>query len=159
MAKSSEKKCCYSHCKHKDKIINTSVDTYEIEKSRYYHTDCKHEKDTILAIIDYWYKNVDKDVIFNQLRRIVDRLVYSEHMDADYILYALKRKAKYLNHPPGLVYAVKDKAVQKDYEYEQKLKVFNESKQSVVINQSDEPSFSYKDNEGKKKFGDIFGGK
>jgi len=159
MAKSNEKKCCYSHCKHESKIINLSQDEYEVENNRYFHTDCKHEKDTMLEIIDYWYKNIDKDVIFTQLRRIIDRLVYVEKMDADYILYALKRKAKYLNHPPGLVYAVKDKVVKKDYEYEQKLKAFNESKKKPIVQQSDEPTFTYNENEGKKKFGDIFGGK
>ena len=159
MAKTNEKKCCCSHCKHSNKMIDISAEAYGVENNRYYHQDCKHEKDVMLEIIDYWYNNVDKDVIFNQLRRILDRLVYSERYDADYILYALKRKAKYLNHPPGLVYAVKDRDIRKDYEYEQKLKLFNESKTKTVVAHSEEPTFTYHDNEIKKKFGDIFGGK
>ena len=158
--KSEIRKCCYSHCKHENIIIDPLVDDYEIEsKNRYFHADCKHEKDTMLEIIDYWYKHVDKNVIFNQLRKIVDQLVYSDHIDADYILYALKKKARFLNHPPGLVYAVKDKELKKEYDFEQKLKAFNESKNKPILNQSDEPTFTYKENDRKKKFGDIFGGK
>lgn len=160
MAKSVEKKCNYSHCKHDTKIIDISKDDYQIEENgKYIHTDCKREKDTMLEIIDFWYRNIDADVIFTQLRRLLDRLVYSEHVDPDYILYAIKKKAKYLNYPPGIIYAIKDKEVKKSYEHEQKIRAFKETLgNQVAPQQSDEPVFTYNDNSNKKKFGDIFGG-
>lgn len=152
------KKCSYSHCKHQDKIIDIDVDDYEIENTRYLHTDCKHEKDTRAAIIDYWYKNIDEDVIFNQLVRIIDRLIYKESVDADYLLWALKKRSKYLKHPPGIVYVAKDKELKKNYEYQKKLKEYNENKNKIDIAIDHEPTFTYQDNGTKKKFGDIFGG-
>ena len=154
-AKNNLRKCNYSHCKHDSKDIDISSEQFLEEKGKYYHPDCKHEKDIIYAIKDYWYKNIDKDVIFNQLTKIIERLIYKEGYEADYILYALKIKAKYLNHPPGLVYAVKDKKVRNDWEFEQKLKSFKSS--NPVISE-EEPTFTFKGSEGKKKFGDIFGG-
>ncbi len=159
MARKNEKKCAYSHCKHESKSIDIEVDDFVSESTRYYHPDCKHEKDTVLAIIDFWFKNIDEDVVFSQLRRILDRLIYNEHYEADYVLFAIKKRAKYLNHPPGIVYVVKDKDVKKSYEYQKKLQAFNESKRQPEIIQNKEPSFIYKTDDAKKSFGNIFGGK
>ena len=150
------RKCKYSHCKHDTNVIDIEKDDYVEENNKYYHSDCKHEKDVRSEIIDYWYKNIDADVIFNQFVRILDRLLYSEHLDCDYVLFALKKKAKYLKHPPGLVYAVKDKEVKKEWDFKKKLEEFNKAKIEVIKNE--EPSFTYNDNNSKKKFGDIFGG-
>lgn len=160
MAKKADfRKCQYSHCKHDDKTISIATEEYAEENGRYYHADCKHEKDTRAEIIDYWYKHIDKDVIFNQLVRIIDRLIYKESIDCDYLLWALKKKAKFLNHPPGLVYVAKDKQLRKEWDFEQKLRAFNETKTTIPTKQNDEPSFTYNESDGKKKFGDIFGGK
>lgn len=159
MAKADIKKCAYTHCKHDNKEIDIKNDAYELEKGRYYHPDCKHEKDTIAEIIDFWYRNIDEHVIFNQLVKILNRIIYKENVDPDYILYALKKKYKYLNHPPGLIYAIRDKSVMKDWEFEKKLKAFNETKDSVKIEDNEGSSFVYKESSGKKSFGDIFGGK
>ena len=159
MAKKADfRKCQYSHCKHNDNAISIATDDYAIENGRYYHIDCKHEKDTRAEIIDYWYKYIDKDVIFNQLVRIIDRLIYKESVDCDYLLWALKKKANVLNHPPGLVYVAKDKQLKKEWDYKQKLKTFRENKPVIEVT-NNEPSFTYNDSNGKKKFGDIFGGK
>ncbi len=151
------KRCKYSHCKHSTDVIDLENDEYVEENGRFFHADCKHEKDTRAEIIDYWYRNIDEDVIFNQLSKILDRLLYSEKIDCDYILFALKKKAKFLNHPPGLVYAVKDKELKKEWDFKKKLEQFNKSKVDVIKN--DEPSFTYNESNSKKKFGDIFGGK
>ena len=158
MAKANIKKCAYNHCKHEHKEIDIKTEQYVEDKNRYYHPECKHEKDTLAEINDYWYRCIDKDVIFNQLVRIVNRLVYQDGMDADYVLFALKKKARFLNHPPGLVYAVKDKAVKKEWETAQRIKEYETNKGKAEIKKNDEPSFVYQESEVKKKFGDIFGG-
>lgn len=159
MAKKMEtKKCQYSHCKFPDKIIILSEGNYVIEKGRYYHLPCQCEKNTMLEIIDFWYENIDKDVIFNQLRRLLDRLVYNDGYEAEYILFALKKKAKYLKHPPGLVYAVKDKSVKSDYEFQKRLAEFNKQRNNIPISKSEEPKFTINSHGEKKGFGDIFGG-
>lgn len=152
------RKCQYSHCNHPEKKVILSTDDYVEENGRYFHADCKHEKDTRADIIDFWYKNIDEDVIFNQLVRIIDRLIYKESVDADYLLWALKKKVKYLNHPPGLVYVAKDKQLRKEYDFEKKLKAFNENKGKVETKPNNEPIFTYNESDSKKKFGDIFGG-
>ena len=159
MSKSINKKCGYSHCKHESNIIDTSCEKYEMENGRYYHPDCKHEKDTIYNIKDYWYRNIDSEVIFNQLTKIIEKLIYKEKLDADFVLYALKKKSKYLKHPPGLIYATKDKELKNEWEFNNKLKNFYTSKDDVKIEEKNEPSFVYKDTGNAKKFGDIFGGK
>lgn len=159
MSKKNEpKKCQYSHCKHHTKIILPKKEKYVEENGRYYHEDCKHEKDTIYEIKDYWYNHIDKNVVFAKLTRIVNRLIYDESYDCDYVLWALKKKAKYLNFPPGLVYAVNDKKLKEEWDFEQKLKKFNADKVKLEAKKSDEPKFTYNDNGGKKKFSDIFGG-
>ena len=89
----------------------------------------------------------------------MDRLIYKESVDCDYLLWALKKKARFLNHPPGLVYVAKDKQLKKEWDFERKLKAFNENKTAVETKPDNEPSFVYNDMDGKKKFGDIFGGK
>lgn len=153
------KKCNYSHCKHNSKTILITEEEYVEEKGRYYHPDCKHEKDTIAEIIDFWYRHIDEDVVFNQLVKIINRLIYKECISCDYLLWALKKKESVINHPPGLVYISKDKQLKKEWEFEKKLKDFNESKASIEIRAENEPSFIYCENGSKKKFGDIFGGK
>lgn len=159
MAKKDIKTCAYTHCKHESQKINIKEEEYEVDNNRYFHPDCKHEKDTVLEIIDYWCKNIDENVVFSRLRRIVDDIVYKYGYEADYVLFALKKKARFLNYPPGLFYAIKDKTVKADYEHEKKLKAFHESqKKKVEIQKTEEPSFTFK-TDGKKTFGDIFGGK
>lgn len=44
--KADFRKCQYSHCKHDDKTISIATEEYAEENGRYYHADCKHEKDT-----------------------------------------------------------------------------------------------------------------
>ena len=153
------KKCQYSHCKHQTKVISVNTDEYTEENGRYYHVDCKHEKDTIAEIKDYWYRNIDEEVIFTQLTEIINRLIYKEAYDCDYVLWALKKKAKYLNYPPGLMFVVKDKQLKGEWDFKQKLKTFNESKGKVETKEEEVPTFTYNDVWGRKKFGDIFGGK
>ena len=163
MAKKDIKKCNYSHCKHLSNSINIKFDEYVTEKSgglvRYYHPDCKHEKDAIQEIIDYWYVAIDPNVIFGQLRRIIDKIIYEMHIDADFVLYALRKKSQYLHHPPGLMYAIQDKNLKKQFEYDKKKDEFNNSKKEPVIIKQEEPTFTYNVKGGNRKFSDIFGGK
>jgi len=149
------KKCQYGkHCKHGG-IINLDEDECCVsgkDNNRYYHPDCKKEKDVMLEIIDFWYKNVDENPIFNQLRRTIDRLVYSDGYDAEYVLFALKAKYKYLQHPPGLVYAVKDSKVSREWD------IAHKSVQAAVVKPEIKADtvFSYA-TQKKSKFSDIFG--
>lgn len=147
------KKCQYGkHCKHGGNI-NPEEEQYCLDGKKYYHPDCKKEKDTILEIIDFWYRNIDDKPIFNQLRRIIDRLVYQDGYEAEYILFALKKKMSVLHHPPGLVYAVKDAGVARAWDKARKENEAEEVK--VVIKPDTSFNFSAQKN---TKFSDIFGG-
>lgn len=151
------KKCNYSHCKHTSKEILINEEDYIEENNRYYHVDCKHEKDTRAEIIDFWYRNIDADVVFNQLSKILDRMIYKENIDPDFILWALKKKHEFLHYPPGLVYLIKDKKLKKEFEINKKMKQMMKERKDAVI-KNDEPSFTFNINDSKKKLGDIFGG-
>ena len=101
-------RCRYSHCKHSERELN-KADAVRCGNT-YYHADCYHEKETIDKILDTYVKLVDPHPVFGALRKIVSNLIYKQGVNADFILFALKRAAQEhrINHPPGLYYVVKD---------------------------------------------------
>ena len=153
-------KCNYRKCKRCFEAIDISSGDYIEEKEKFYHPECKHEKDTRAEIIDFWYRQINKDVVFSSLSRIIDRLIYQDGVDCDFLLWGLKKKAKFLKHPPGLVYVARDKDLKSKWEFEKKLKEFNANKANVKIesNPNNSPSFTAKETEKKSSFEDIFGG-
>lgn len=101
-------KCRYGHCKHESKEID-SEDAVRIGNS-YYHPDCYHEKETIDMIIDTWVNEVDPHPVFAALCKIIRNMIYNQGVNADFLLFALRRAtARHrISHPPGLYYIVKD---------------------------------------------------
>ena len=158
MAKKIKPKMCrYGHCKHLTKEINLEHDNYEEENGRYYHMDCKIEKDTIAEIIDYWDKNITGKTSFSFLRKVINDIIYNKNYPADYVLFSLKRNASWLKSPGGLYYAIDDTKTKSSWEYQIKLEKFNKEKETVKMTKEDEPSFNFVNSQ--KTFGSIFGGK
>ena len=156
---SLKKKCAYSHCKHKQDPVHVGSDDCVEENGKYYHPDCLREKNDIAEIIDFWYKEIDKDVVFNQLRRVIDQLVYNRGVDAGFILYAIKKKAKYLNYPAGIFYAIGDKRLKADWKIVREAEKLKAVKKASEKATKIEPAFQYVEKEKPKWGADIFGGK
>lgn len=152
---SAKKKCGYKKCKHGG-IVNTDSDDCVEENGKFYHRDCLCEKNAIAEIIDFWYREIDEDVVFNQLRNVIDRLVYQRGIDAEFVLYAVKRKAKVLNYPAGIFYAVGDKRLKADWKIAREVEKLKAVKEASPKTKKVEPAFQYKE-EKKPKWGDIFG--
>ena len=113
--KKKTRKCGYKNCRHQE-IVDLENDKYIKDNGRYYHTDCKHEKDVRAEIIKYWYENIDKGVPVGLLVNIVERLICKESFDCDYVLWALKQRSKYIKHPHGLALVVKDEALRNEWD-------------------------------------------
>lgn len=109
------KKCRYKYCKHDTKDIPDSEAVKD--GNAYYHPDCHHEKETIKKIIDVYVEYVDQHPVFGHLRKTVDTIIHTNHVDADYVLFAVKKAVKEhrLNHVPGLYYAVKNSAAESEW--------------------------------------------
>ena len=153
---SVKKKCGYSKCKH-DGIVNTDSDDCVEENGKYYHRDCLREKNAIAEIIDFWYREIDEDVVFNQLRRVIDQLVYQRGMDASYILFAIKKRAKFLNYPSGIYYAVGDKRLKADWRILHEAEILKEVKAKSNKSAKMEPAFQYAEAKKTQWGSDIFG--
>ena len=110
-------KCRWTHCSHESKDIPRG-EAVKIGSS-YYHADCVHEKQTIDEILKLWSERIDPNPVWNQLRSVVNTLIYKQHMSVDFIKFAVLYDTEHGHHvryAPGLYYLVKDVAIQKVWE-------------------------------------------
>ena len=156
-ASEAKKSCGYSHCKHGG-VVDTQSDEYIEDNGKFYHMDCYSEKRAFSEIIDFWYREIDEDVVFNQLQRVLQELIYKRGMEAEYVLYAIKKKAQFLNYPSGIYYAVGDKRLKANWRIireAERLKLVKEaSKKTAKM----EPMFKQKEEKKSNWTTDIFGG-
>ena len=145
-------KCRYKNCRH-DGVINDG-DEIVMSGKVYYHKDCFEEKTKIEEIIHLFSTEVNKDVIFSQLRKVVNNLVCNKNIEPDFILFGIKY---YLNnhipltYPAGLYYVITSRDVNKAW----KTKLAKEYKPDKVEIKEEEHKFTY--NAPKKKaVGDLF---
>lgn len=156
----SHVRCKYSNCKHDSRVMDIRKEEYIFDGVYYWHPDCKHESDTIREIIDYWYRHVDDDESnFGNLQRVIRNLIDNKGYEPEYILFALKEKAQYLNHPPGLYYATDDYRLKEKWKQEKiakipkpKVDVKPVLKEAKIYNLSDSTAKNI------NNFADIFGG-
>ena len=95
--------------------------------------------------------------MFNQLRRVIDQLVYQRGMDASYILFAIKKKAKFLNYPSGIYYAVGDKRLKADWRILHEAEILKEVRAKSNKSAKMEPAFQYAEAKKTQWGSDIFG--
>lgn len=156
-ASEAKRSCGYSHCKHGG-VVDTQSDEYIEDNGKFYHMDCYSEKRAFSEIIDFWYREIDEDVVFNQLQRVLQELIYKRGLEAEYVLYAIKKKAQFLNYPSGIYYAVGDKRLKANWRIireAEHLKLVKEaSKKSAKM----EPMFKQKEEKKSNWTTDIFGG-
>ena len=139
MAKKSQPKlvhCRYPKCKFLHETTELKKDdAVKSGSSSYYHPDCYHTMQTVNKIKDIFYKEVNSTLTgkqIGQLVSIVNNMIFSKHIDVDYILfgveYFIKNKPGALKYPGGVAYVVNDKDVTAAWEKEQDRKIRAEIK-------------------------------
>ena len=110
-------RCAYKYCRHQTHEITPGE---EVERSgKLYHEDCLHEMEVIEQIIDYFYRKVNSKVVFWQLRKVLNRLIYEEGFEAEYVLFAVRRwvsQGRQLTYPAGIAYVVQNKGIANEYD-------------------------------------------
>lgn len=156
--KDCKMKCSYSCCKHGG-MIDLAHDEYLILDDGCWHKDCKEESELVLKIVDYWNDHIDPDIEkdsaeFSHLRKVIQDLIFDGY-DLEYIFFALKRSAKFLHHPPGLKYAVKNDDAKLEWK---KKKIAEEAKKMEMVKPEDKVESFQSKRKKKGSFSDIFGG-
>ena len=153
MSKTKTVKCRYSHCKHESKDMPREEAV--CDGRMYYHKDCYEEKETIKKCIDIYAKAFDADPIWNNLRIVINNIVYNKGNDAEYLLYALKYAARNkmtIRYPAGLYYLIKNKDIKESWEKEKKI-----ADRGNVVVETTNTEFTYVPKKS-KGFADIIGG-
>ena len=159
MAKSESRVCRYTHCLHDAKEINLVSDRYIKDGNAYYHEDCYKTKSDIQRIKILWHDHIDEMVVYAQLNKILNNLIFKDHISSDYILFAIKyvidNKCSRLKYPPGLKYILGDQKIKDAYKKANTPK-YTQSDFVAKEDDSNTPKFSFK----KKTtgFGSILGG-
>lgn len=159
MAKSETRVCRYVHCLHNTKDIDLVNEQFVKDGNMYYHEDCYKTKNDIQRIKTLWHDNIDRMVVFAQLNKILNNLIFKDHISSDYILFAVKyaidNKDVKLQYPPGLKYVLGNQKVKAAYE-KAKAPKYTQSDFVAKEDDSNAPKFSFKKkNTG---FGSILGG-
>lgn len=160
MAKSDTRVCRYINCLHENKTINLVTDEFEKDGSSYFHKDCYKTRANIQRIKTLWHDNIDSMVVYAQLNKIVNQLIFNDHISSDYILFAVKYAIDHkdeikLRYPPGLRYVIGNQRVKDAY----KKSTMKRTSQSDFVAHDDDstsPKFSF--NSKPMGFGNILGG-
>lgn len=151
------RKCRYSNCWYDGKI-DIDKEQYVQSGNSYYHTKCYNTKQDINFIKQYWHDNIDCNVVYSQLIKILNQLIFENHNDSDYVkfvvMYCVEHKMN-LRYPPGIKYFISNHKIQIEYQ-KTKIKKVDTYNFSATEN-NDEPSFSIKKKQ--QGFGSILGRK
>ena len=134
MAKSNNKlvHCRYPKCKflHETTELNKDDAVCGDGKNSYYHPDCYHTMRTVNYIRDTFVKQVNPMLTgpqIGQLVSIVNNMIFSKGIDANYILFALqffiKNKPGALKYPGGIAYIVQNRDVEEAWKKAQRIKL------------------------------------
>ena len=150
-------KCRFKHCLHEENLV--SVDEAVKVGSAYYHEDCYKVKTNIDKTIDLFAKEVNPNVIFSVLRRVINNIVFDKNIDSEMLLFGLKYYIDEnipLNYPQGLYYVVQNKAMVKAYEKKKMAEYMLEQRKKAKENPVEEieTEFTYKPSK-RKNFSDI----
>lgn len=141
-------------------------------KNSYYHPDCYHTMKTVMEIKDVFCRDVNTTLTgsqVGQLVSIVNNMVFSKHIDVDYILFALnwfiKNKPNSLKYPGGISYIVQNRDVEAAWKKEQSRKLAEKINNEKTLLESTTsntmldltPSFTYTPQKN-RTFADILVG-
>lgn len=115
----------------------------------YYHPECAEMKQRISEIIDVFYNHIDHNVIFAQLQRVINTMVFARGIDVNLILFGLKYYVQHgipLKYPGGLYYVVQNKGVIDEWNKQNNIKSLSEIKCAQQLSSRPldlTPSFAY----------------
>lgn len=101
-------KCKYAKC--------FCQDSDEIIKS--YHPECLKTKNDINEIKELFVNNINKNVVYAQLIRVINTIIFNKGVTADYLKFGLQYYISHkipLNYPQGLYYVIQNKDVASAY--------------------------------------------
>lgn len=159
MAKSDTRKCRYTNCLHESKDINLETDKFIKDGSSYYHEDCHHTKQNIQLIKTLWHDHIDGMVVYSQLMKILNQLIFHDKVSSDYLVFAIKYAINHddikLRYPPGIRYVIGNQRV-KDAYTKSLTKAISNTTFVAHEDESNAPKFSF--NKKPTGFGSILGG-
>jgi len=156
MAEDNIYKCTYIKCQHDSPdILGEDV---VIVNRRKYHKDCAKNKENVIKIRDYFAENISKTVVFSNLMKVINNIIFAKRIDSDYLLFALKYSVSNnikVSYPQSIYYLIDRDDV---------LKAWNIFKSSKIIDNIEDEcdnEFIPVQSEVKRQkptslFGDIF---
>lgn len=142
MGKSEIVKCRSSRCLHEKKEL-LKEDAVNPKKGFFYHKDCYQTQEDIKEIIDLFAKKINPNVVYSQLRHVINTIVYDKGIGSELLLFGLKyyiHNNINLNYPGGLYYVVQNKSMIKAFR-DNKAKALKEEK--VEITEDNNSNFTY----------------
>ena len=154
--------CSWKHCQHDSPEI--SGESAVQMSGRWYHADCAEISKGICAAKDYYYENISKTVVMNQLVAVLVNIVVTKKVSPEYVLFAMKYAVKNkmtLRSPYGLHYLVENWKVKEAWEKVQKRKqaaaIHKQMAEQKVSFSAPKADNSGKYDQTKTGFGSIFG--
>lgn len=153
MSKEKIYQCRYSKCLYDTKDIQPDDDC--IVNKTHYHKKCYEYKSKIAEIADYYYNHISKTVVYGQLVRTINNIVFNKNVDPKFLLFAIQFSVKNgakIKSPFYLHYLIDKDEIKRAYNQQvisHKPKVDIDS-----IKVKEEQSFTYKP-KSKKGFGKI----
>ena len=121
--KTDIKTCRYAKCSHPDRKIDITKDSYKVNGTMYYHSDCyKSKKNSELKdeqtkkdlqyIKNQWILHINQTVVYSQLFQCLNDFI-SRGVSSEYLVfvldYVIKNKMN-LKYPLGFKYYVDKQA-------------------------------------------------
>lgn len=134
--------CKYIHCKH-DGRIDIETEPFVKQKDGFYHEDCYKEKTDLQLFRSLWCENISSTVVFSDLNRTLNQLMFEQGVSAEYLLFVLQYIIDHhckLRYPAGFRYYVDKQDIKNSYEKKNK-KVVSTSKFVANDDEANEPKF------------------
>lgn len=173
MSKRSDIKTCrYVNCKHENKEIDITKDSYHADGRMYYHSDCyelkkkndwkdEQTKKDLQYIKNQWSLCISKTVVYSQLFQCLNELL-SRGISSDYLVftfdYIVKNKMN-LRYPQGFKYFVDRQEIKDAYQKYQIKKSGVNSKANFIVTDDNSPFPKFSVNQKPVGFKSILGGK
>lgn len=101
--------CGYKHCQIHEKVLESNA---VIVGKRRYHKECAELRNKINQLKELYLDNIDPNTPMVELLGVINRIIFTNHTDIDYMLYAvtdlIQRKVK-IKSPYTLYYIADNK--------------------------------------------------
>ena len=152
-------KCSYKYCKHE--LGDIPPGSAVKSGKRHMHPDCASESETVANIRNYYYENISNTVVMKNLVSVINNIVHTKGVEAEYLMFALKYAVKNrmpIKSPYGLHYLIDNSRIKAEWKKRQAANIEVEAlkvaeEMAVEIKQTLN-TFTYNPNQN-KGFGGI----